>query len=232
MATTAKKIIEKAQSWIGKKEVDGSFKSIIDIYNKHTPLARGYKVKYTDEWCATTISALAISCNATDIIPTECSCQRMIEKFKEIGCWKEDENVTPKKGWIIFYDWGDDGVGDAKGWADHVGIVEKVSDGIISIIEGNYNRSVKRRNLEVNARYIRGYGVPKYIKDTYYPKYKGNSASIVEALNSLGINSTLAHRAKIAFVNGIVHDLDEFKGTATQNTKLLQLLKLGKLKKV
>ena len=53
MAKTANQVIEQAKSWLGKNEADGSHKAIIDIYNAHKPLAQGYKVKYTDSWCAT-----------------------------------------------------------------------------------------------------------------------------------------------------------------------------------
>lgn len=162
---TAEKVIEQARAWIGKKESDGSHKAIVDIYNAHLPLARGYKVKYTDLWCATFVSAVAIKLGYTDIIPTECSCQRMIDSFKAIGRWIENENRTPKPGDIIFYDWQDKEDyenTDCVGWSDHVGIVESVSDGIITLIEGNYDDVVKRRNLAVNGRYIRGYGVPDY----------------------------------------------------------------------
>lgn len=162
MATTVTNIIKLAQSWIGKKESDGSHKEIIDIYNAHKPLARGYKVKYTDSWCATFISALAIKSGATDIISTECGCSEMIELCKSKGIWVENDAHTPKAGDIIFYDWQDNGKGDNTGWSDHVGIVEKVSSKTITVIEGNYGDSVKRRNLQVNGQYIRGYGVPKY----------------------------------------------------------------------
>lgn len=162
MAKYAKNIIEQAKSWIGLKESNGSFKVVIDTYNKHYPLANNYKVQYNDEWCATFVSAVAIKCGYTDIIPTECSCQRMIEKFKKMNCWIEDESVTPKEGWVIFYDWQDNGVGDNTGWSDHVGYVESVSGGKIRVIEGNYNSQVAIRVLSVNGKYIRGYGVPKY----------------------------------------------------------------------
>ena len=53
-------VVEQAASWVGYNEADGSFKDIVDIYNADKPLARGYKVKYTDEWCATFVSACAI----------------------------------------------------------------------------------------------------------------------------------------------------------------------------
>ena len=62
----------------------------------------------------------------------------------------------------------------------------------------------------------------------YYPKYTGKSTSIVTALNSLKITSSLTYRGKIAKANGITN----YKGTADQNTKLLTLLKSGKLKRV
>ncbi len=164
MAKYASKVVNQAKAWIGKKESNGTHKSIIDIYNAHKPLARGYKVKYTDEWCATFVSAVSIKLGYTSIIPPECSCQKMIDLFKKKGAWIENENRTPKAGDIIFYDWDDSGKGDNKGNADHVGIVEKVSGGQITVIEGNYSSAVKRRILAVNGKYIRGYGVPKYDK--------------------------------------------------------------------
>lgn len=155
--TTVNELLNQARAWIGKKESNGSHKEIIDIYNGHKPLARGYKVKYTDSWCATFISALAIKCNCTDIIPTEASCGKMIELFKNIGCWQEDGNVTPNPGDIIFYDW------DKKdGWPEHVGIVESVSGNQITVIEGNKSDAVARRTIAVGNASIRGYGVPKY----------------------------------------------------------------------
>lgn len=162
----ASELIILAKKWLGKKESDGTHKEIIDIYNSHKPLPRGYTVKYTDSWCATTISALAIKCNALGIIPKECSCQKMIELFKKIKRWKEDDAYVPKAGDIIFYDWQDNGKGDNAGWSDHVGIVEKVYGREITIIEGNYNNMVKRRVIEVDAKCIRGYGVPDYEAET------------------------------------------------------------------
>lgn len=162
MSKTANQVVAQAKLWLGYKESNGTHKKIIDIYNSHKPLARGYAVKYTDSWCATFVSAVSIKLGYTDIIPTECSCPKMIEKFKQLGLWNESDSRTPKPGDIIFYDWQDNGSGDNRGNSDHVGIVEKVSGGKITVIEGNYSNSVKRRTLAVNGKYIRGYGVPKY----------------------------------------------------------------------
>ena len=158
----ASKILEQAVSWLGTKEGSAAHKKIIDTYNAHKPLARSYKVKYTDSWCATFVSAVAIACGYTDIIPTECGCQKMIELFKKLGCWVEADGYIPKSGDVLFYDWNDNGKGDCTGWSDHVGYVEKVEGDTITLIEGNRSNCVKRCTLKVNGRYIRGYGVPKY----------------------------------------------------------------------
>lgn len=156
------KIVSTARDWLGRRESDGSHRAIIDLYNAHKPLARGYQVQYTDAWCATFGSAVAIQCGLTNIIPTECGCERQIALFRQLGRWVEDDSYTPAPGDYIFYDWQDSGTGDCAGSADHVGIVEAVGGGKITAIEGNYSNSVKRRTLKINGRYIRGYGVPDY----------------------------------------------------------------------
>ncbi len=162
MSYLRSKVVAQAKAWIGCKESDGSHKEIIDVYNSHTPLARGYKVQYTDAWCATFVSAVAIKCGYTDIMPTECGCDKMIALYQNLGRWKEDDSYTPDAGDVIFYDWQDSGSGDNTGSSDHVGIVEKVVGTTITVIEGNYSDSVKRRTLQVNGKYIRGFGLPKY----------------------------------------------------------------------
>ena len=63
---------------------------------------------------------------------------------------------------------------------------------------------------------------------SYYKKYTGSTDSIVTALNSIGVDSSYSNREKIAKANGI----SGYSGTASQNTKMLSLLKQGKLKKV
>lgn len=159
-------MIAKMQSWIGKNEVDGSFREIIDIYNSHTPRARGYKLQYSDEWCAGTVSAAAIATGNTDAVPLEVSCHYMIEGAKAKGIWVENDSYVPQGGDIILYDWQDSGIGDNTGNPDHVGVVEYTSGGIIHVIEGNNGEKVARRELSVNGRYIRGFIVPKYSNNT------------------------------------------------------------------
>lgn len=65
------------------------------------------------------------------------------------------------------------------------------------------------------------------VEGEYYPIYLGNSISIWDALESLGIDGTYAHRKLIAAANAI----EGYTGTASQNTYMLSLLKEGKLRK-
>ena len=59
----------------------------------------------------------------------------------------------------------------------------------------------------------------------YYPKTSYTGYSLVDGLKSVGINSSILNRSKIAKENGI----SGYRGTANQNNQLLNLLKQGKL---
>jgi len=157
-------VVEAAQGWLHRAEADGSHREIIDLYNSHTPLAQGYAVQYTDDWCSTYASAVAIQCGLTDIIPTECGCQRHIGRFRDLDSWVEDDSYVPLPGDYIFYCWTDSGLGDCTGWSGHVGIVTGTLGPFIRVIEGNYKDRVTYRYIPVNAKGIRGYAVPQYEK--------------------------------------------------------------------
>ena len=59
----------------------------------------------------------------------------------------------------------------------------------------------------------------------YYPKCASKYTSIVDALKSINVNSSFSNRYKIAKKNAI----KLYIGTSKQNTKMLELLKKGKL---
>ena len=155
-------VVSVMKGWLGWSEANGKFKRIIDTYNDHKPLAQDYKVKYTDEWCATAVSAAFIKAGLTDIGFTECSCNRMITLYKAKGHWEEKDSYVPKIGDIIMYDWQDNGVGDNVGSADHVGLVTAINGTNLTVIEGNKNEAVAYRSININGKYIRGYCLPDY----------------------------------------------------------------------
>jgi len=160
---TADDVLDVMRSWIGLSKANGTHKIIVDTYNSYPHIAGGYKVKYTDDYCDTTISAAFIKLGAVDLIGgVEVGVERHIELFKKAGIWEEDGSVTPEKGWLIVYNWGDS-TQPNDGWADHIGIVESVGGGMITTIEGNINGGkVGRTTIQVGHGNIRGFAKPKY----------------------------------------------------------------------
>lgn len=155
-------VVDVMRGWLGWTEANGKFRRIIDLYNTQNPLPRRYPVKYNDEWCAATVTAAGMAAGLQDIIYGECGCGKMIALYEARGLWVEDDAYIPSPGDIIMYDWDDSGLGDNRGNPDHVGVVEQVVGGTITIIEGNKGGAVARRKLAVNGRYIRGYCTPDY----------------------------------------------------------------------
>lgn len=165
---TRKEFVDCAASYMDINDRYNDQDVILDLYNSYLPHPRGYRMTVHDPWCATFVSAIAVKLGYTDLIRPECSCYYQVEAFKKKGRWKESDSYVPKPGDIIYYDWQAAKKGDCKGCPDHVGIVEKVSGGKITVIEGNkcpegsHVGSVARRVIPVNYRYIRGFGLPKY----------------------------------------------------------------------
>lgn len=161
------KVVVTAETWLDANEADGSHQEIIDCYNTHEPLAQGYEVTYEDNWCATFGSTVAIQCGITDIVPTECGCERQINLWQELGCWEEDDNYLPLPGDYIYYAWDEDfDLGDCTGWADHVGIVVGTHGPFIKVIEGNKDDCVSYRIILRGDWRIRGYGLPNYAEES------------------------------------------------------------------
>lgn len=170
------KAVDIAVSHLGQKESNGTHRAIIDRYNAQAVLPRGYKVAYTDAWCATFVSVVALEAGFEKIMPTECSCPQMVALYKALGCWVENDAYVPKPGDIIMYDWQDSGISDNQGTPDHVGIVVSVNGNDIEVIEGNINNAVGYRSIPVNSRYIRGYCVPDYANICDDSDEKGGTA--------------------------------------------------------
>ena len=163
-------------SWLGWSESNGRHRQIIDIYNSHKPLAQGYKVKYTDQWCDVTVSAAAIKAGMVDLIGTECGVERHVQIFKEKGIWIEDGNIVPEPGYIIVFNW-DKSSQPNDGFADHIGVVDQVKAGIIICIEGNRNDAVSYRSIPIGWGKIRGYAAPRYDKGDAAPASSGGAPS-------------------------------------------------------
>ena len=154
--------LERAEAWLGTRELSDRHYEMLEIYNAQSPLPRGTRMQATWPWCAAFVSTVSLQCGLRDIMPTECGCPGMVRLYQELGRWVENDAYAPSPGDIIFYDWQDSGVGDNAGQPDHVGIVTDCDGQTMTIIEGNCDNAVKTRTLAVNARFIRGFGIPDF----------------------------------------------------------------------
>jgi hypothetical protein len=153
---TREQAVAQAKAWHGKKESDGSYKEIVDVYNS----AATAKAKYSTPWCAEYISAIGIKIGAD--FPISTSCGEQIKMWKAMGCWVEDDAYVPTPGDVVYYDWDDNGKGDDTTGHDHTGMVIEVSGNTFKVEEGNKKDAVGTRTMSINGQYIRGYAVPKY----------------------------------------------------------------------
>lgn len=114
------------------------------------------------EWCACFVSWCANECGYIDtgVIPKFAGCVNGVQWFKDRGQWM-DGSAEPVPGMIIFFDWDNKGSsGPQDGLSDHVGIVQKVENGIVYTVEGNSGDSVRVNQYPVGHYEILGYGIP------------------------------------------------------------------------
>ena len=116
-----------------------------------------YGYSYRVEWCAIFVSWCADQCGYLDagILPKELNVIPYVEWFRERDQWQYMD-YEPSPGDLIFYDWEGDGL------ADHVGIVERVEDGVIYSIEGNAGDLCIENSHSLATAPIYGYGTPAY----------------------------------------------------------------------
>lgn len=109
------------------------------------------------ERCACFVSWCANECGyiGAGVIPKFASCTNGVAWFKDRGQWL-DGSAEPTSSMIIFFDWESDGL------PEHVGIVEKVENGIVYTVEGNSGDSCQENHYAVGHSSILGYGVPQY----------------------------------------------------------------------
>lgn len=116
------------------------------------------------EWCACFVSWCANECGYLDagVIPRTAGCISGSNWFKDRGLW-QDNSYEPRPGDIIYFDWDNKGSsGPQDGLADHVGIVEKVENGMVYTVEGNSGDSCRERRYSIGHYEIYGYGTPAY----------------------------------------------------------------------
>ena len=155
------RVLAAAAAMVGVKGGSAEHQRLVNDYNSVRPLPVGYAVKNTDDWCDIFTTVIFQREGLSDLVGRECGVERHIHIFKRLGIWNEDGNSTPSAGDIITFNWDKD-TQQNDGWADHIGIVEKVENGIIHTIEGNSNNVVKRNTYRIGHGNIRGFATPRY----------------------------------------------------------------------
>ena len=160
--TNLQKVLDIARSYLGVETGSREHKKIVDAYNSVDPKPVGYTANYQDDWCDIFVTTVFQQAGLSDLIGRECGVQRHIGIMEKKGIWKG--RTQPKVGDVVTFDW------DGGGWADHIGIVESVNNGVITTIEGNSSlyagstakTKVNRKTYDWNSRYIKGYARPAY----------------------------------------------------------------------
>ena len=160
--TNLNRVLDIARSYLGVETGSREHKKIVDAYNSVDPKPVGYTANYQDDWCDIFVTTVYQQAGLSDLIGRECGVQRHIGIMEKKGIWKG--RTQPKVGDIVTFDW------DGGGWADHIGIVESVNNGVITTIEGNSalyagstaNTKVNRKTYNWNSGYIKGYARPVY----------------------------------------------------------------------
>ena len=107
------------------------------------------------EWCACFVIWCADQCGYLDsgTYPKFSGCVFGMQWFQQRGLWL-DSSTEPAPGMLIFFDWAtQDGV------PDHVGIVEKVENGMVYTVEGNSRDMCRQKQYTLGSGVILGYGM-------------------------------------------------------------------------
>ena len=107
------------------------------------------------EWCACFVSWCADQCGYLDsgTYPKFSGCVFGMQWFQQRGLWLAG-STEPAPGMLIFFDWAPhDGV------PDHVGIVEKVENGMVYTVEGNSRDMCRQKQYALGSSVILGYGM-------------------------------------------------------------------------
>ncbi len=146
-------LVVLAEKYLGIN-YDGKIE-IMDYYNENCyPLvkrSRRYKIKPNDNWCACFTSVIAHKAGLdAGQFPYEVSVGEQVKIARERGMFTQGPKHV-KGGDLIIFNW------DKGSWPDHVGIVKSINNGVITSVEGNYNKTVGYRNISLNSSFIAGF---------------------------------------------------------------------------
>lgn len=147
--------------------------------------------------------------------------------------YSDGSRLTSIKG-LKFFGWGEmcEGVRVVEFVPDNKKSIDEVAK---EVLNGAWSNGDKRKKLLTEAGYDYN-AVQNKVNElinnkqstNYYPICNSKYGSIIDALNSIGVDSSFTNRKRIAQKNGVRN----YIGTSQQNIQLLTKLKAGKLLKV
>lgn len=158
-------MINKAKEYLGIGDA-GKY-ALMDYYNRncypYVDAARKYKIQKSDDWCAMFTTVIANQCGlGAEKFPYEVSVFYQAEWAKKRGLWFTDITKA-KPNDLIIYDW-------KKGNRfNHVGFVVEVGRLSIKAIEGNKDKTVGYRTVNISSTMIKGFIRLDY-DDKNYPQ--------------------------------------------------------------
>lgn len=210
-----RRILDLARKQIGVTHGSAGHRKIVNEYNAKAPRPVGYRVLVTDDWCDVFITWLADTTGQADLIGRECGVQRHLNLFRNKGIWKG--RVKPHTGDIVIYDWQ----GHNAGWADHIGIVERLEGNNVIVIEGNSGnpRAVRRRTIAHNHNTIVGYARPEYASQSENKSIDaiaqevirgewGNNPDRAKALERAGFDAKVIQYRVDDILKGVTKDVE------------------------
>lgn len=190
------KVADIINAWVGATKGSAKHLEILEIYNGHKPLARGYKMQVKDAYCAATVSAAYIKAGIAEYTGTECGVEKFVQIAKGKGIWVENDAHFCHVGGACVYDWDDTGKGDCTGAGDHIGIVTQVNSaaGTFVVTEGNMSGGkVGKRTMAINGKYIRGFICPDFA--AIAKKMGGGSDGAGQTIHTVKAGETLSEIA-------------------------------------
>lgn len=152
------KLAKHALSYVGVKRGSKKHRDIVKRFNALN--IAGEHATTNDAWCSIFATVMMHDVGFTsNEAPFDWNCGTMINKAKSRGVWIEADNYKPEVGDLIIYDWNDNGKGENKDGASHIGIVYKVTKKYFFVVEGNKGTTseVGTRQVAINGQFIRGF---------------------------------------------------------------------------
>ena len=235
-------IVAVANSQIGYLEGSSSsqLSGEVNGSGNYTEYGRWYGLQ--DMWCAMFVSWCANTAGIpSSVVPYHSFTVSGLNTFQSRGRAYSRAQVaagtyTPQKGDIIYFKSSRN-----SNPTNHVGIVTSYVGSTVYTIEGNTSSAtistnggaVCAKSYSITNTYIVYICSPDYASQSvtptptgaYFPACAQSYSSLADALYSVGADGSYANRKRIAAANGI----EDYGGTAAQNTTLLDLLKAGRL---